>query len=154
MKRLHTQEEGWLSMKSETQVTGLLIVTVLLNHLLLMYQLQTSKRKYMSTENGSFTKRNTFPGATIHILWYWNVSSHLGEGRSKEVKRFVCLFTSLSSRAIHIESTNSLSTSYKHFDDVYHEEVMNDTTELIMTQILLWQVKNWTRHFQRWTTRK
>ena len=56
------------------------------------------------------TQKNTFPGTTIHILWYCHVWSHLGERRSrKEIKRGF-LFTCLSSRAIHIESTNSLST--------------------------------------------
>ena len=56
------------------------------------------------------TQKNTFPGATIHILWYCHVWSHLGERRSrKEIKRGF-LFTCLSSRAIHIESTNSLCT--------------------------------------------
>ena len=63
-----------------------------------MCHLQASKRKYMSAENGWLAKRKAFPGATIHILWYWHVWSYLG-----------CLFTYLSSRAIHIESAISLS---------------------------------------------
>ena len=44
--------------------------------------------------------------------------------------------------------------SYKHFRDLYQEKVMFDSSELVIAQILLGPVQNWTRHFQRWTTRK
>ena len=44
--------------------------------------------------------------------------------------------------------------SYKHFEDLYQEKVMLESSELIMAQILLGPVQNWARHFQRWTTRK
>ena len=50
----------------------------------------------MSAENGWLAKRKTFPGPTTHI--------------AVEMKRYGSLFTCLSRRTIHIESTNSLST--------------------------------------------
>ena len=38
--------------------------------------------------------------------------------------------------------------SYKYFEDLYQEEVMFESSELIMAQTLLRPVQNYTRHFQ------
>ena len=70
-----------------------------------MCHLQTSKRNH----NGRLPKRKTFPGATIHTLWYCLVPSWWRKV-AKKWKDMGVFFTCLSSGAIHIESTNSLST--------------------------------------------
>ena len=64
----------------------------------------------MPAQSGWLSKRKTFPGATTHMLWYWHVWSHLGKGRSqRNEKIWVFLYMYFTSRAIRIESTNSLS---------------------------------------------
>ena len=72
-------------------------------------QLQTFKRNYRSAESGwlfiNFFQEPPFTYCGIHMFGPIVIK----EGR-KEIKRYGCLFTCLSCRARHIESTNSLST--------------------------------------------
>ena len=75
-----------------------------------MCHLQTSKKKYMSAENGWLAKSKTFPEAPFTYCGIDMFGPILVKEGRKEMKRYGCLFTCLSSRAIHIESTNSLST--------------------------------------------
>jgi len=54
------------------------------------------------------------------------------EGR-KELKRYGCLFTCMACRAIHIETTNSLDTSFllMHSGDLLHvEEVSGNCVQI------------------------
>ena len=120
-----------------------------------MSHLQTSKRKYMSAENGWLAKRKTFQEPPFPYCGFDMFCPILLKEGCKEMKRYGCLFTCLSSRAIHIESTNSLST------DAFIQALQRflsrrgnvESTELITAQILLGAVQNWTWHFWRWTTR-
>ena len=71
----------------------------------LQCHLQISKRNN-SAENGWFSDRKTFPGATITCCGIGMFGPILVKEGRKEIKRYGCLFTCLSTRAIHIESTS------------------------------------------------
>ena len=64
----------------------------------------------MSAENGWLAKRKTFQEPPFPYCGFDMFCPILLKEGCKEMKRYGCLFTCLSSRAIHIESTNSLST--------------------------------------------
>ena len=92
------------------------------------------------------------PFTHCDIVW-----SHLGEERLQRNEKIWVFFShvfQVEQFILNQQIHYPLMPSYKHFNDLYQEEVLFESSELTMAQILLGPVKKLTRHFQRCTTRK
>ena len=157
-----------------------------------MCHLQTSKRKYMSAENGWVPRERlsqeppfTYCGIDmfgsilvkvekkwkdmgafsrvfqveqfilnlqIHYLLFGSILVKV-EKKWKDMGAFSHVFQ-VEQFILNLQIHYLPMPSHKAFKNLYQEEVTFKSSELIMAQILLEQVQNSTRHFQRWTTRK
>ena len=120
-----------------------------------MCHLQTSKRKYMSAENGWVPRERLSqepPFTYCGIDMFGSILVKV-EKKWKDMGAFSHVFQ-VEQFILNLQIHYLPMPSQKAFKNLYQEEVTFKSSELIMAQILLGPVQNSTRHFQRWTTRK